>query len=412
MTLPPPPSGNPGPPPHYGGGDPFGPPQGGHSGYPGAQGGPPQHHAPQWQPPQQQQPPAWAPNPGAQPPGLPPKKRGNAWKWALGGVALLAVIGVTAAVSISVVKGNGGGGTTAQPITSGASQSPTASNSDIASANDTGPATIITEDPTCAAWTPINNTEAEVEKKADWANHDFTIPATEWTPELRAKYETVSKAMNATADQAVALAKKTPHRVMRELYEQSIAYTRAFTNSLDTYTAADNHLANVAVVTGVTILYVCNSITYKSAEARAPLVPNVSPPSELAPVGDPNDSKPFMTTSDADCSKWQSLYDKFGSDTKGWAGLDPAKSASDWNADEHAVVDAVIPVMKKYADDIESLSRGSKNPTIADFGVFSAQYWRAYVAALPSYTRTDSYLSQVAARPPGLIVEACLALGG
>jgi hypothetical protein len=324
------------------------------------------------------------------------------------------VIGVTAAVSISVVKGNGGGGggTTAQPLTSGASQSPTASNSDIASANDTGPATIITEDPTCAAWGPINNTESAVEAKADWGNHDYTIPAAEWTPELREKYETVSKAMSATADQAVALAKKTPHRLMRELYEQSIAYTRAFVDSLDTYTAADNHLANVAVVTGVTILYVCNAISYKSAEARAPFVPDIAAPSELAHVGDPNDPKRFMTSPAEECSRWQSLYDKFGSDTKGWAGLDPAKSASEWNADEHAVVDAVIPVMKKYADDVENLSRSSKNPTIADFGTFSAQYWRAYVAALSSYTRTDSYLSQVAARPPGFIVEACLALGG
>src|SRR5690349_13084382 len=99
MTLPPPPSGNPGPPRQFGGGDPFGPPQGGPAGYPGSPGGPPQHHAPQWQSPQQ--PPGWAPHPGVQPPGPPPKKRGNGWKWGLGAVALLAVIGVTAAVSIS-----------------------------------------------------------------------------------------------------------------------------------------------------------------------------------------------------------------------------------------------------------------------------------------------------------------------
>ncbi|WP_231376715.1 hypothetical protein [Mycobacterium sp. 141] len=327
-------------------------------------------------------------------------------------MALLAVIGVTAAISISVVKGNGDGGKTTQPLTSGASQSPTASNSDIASANDTGPATIITEDPTCAAWGPINNTESAVETKADWGNHDYTIPATEWTPELREKYEMVSKAMSATADQAVALAKKTPHRVMRELYEQSIAYTRAFANSLSSYTAADNHLANVAVVTGVTILYVCNAIIYKSAEARAPFVPDVAPPSNMAHLGDLDDPRRFMTSPDDECSKWQSLYNKFGSDTKAWGDLDPAKSASDWSADERAVADAVIPVMKKYADDLENLSRSSNNPTITDFGVFSAQYWRAYVAALPSYTRTDSYLAQVAARPPGFIVEACLALGG
>lgn len=415
MTLPPPPSGNPGPPPQYGGGDPFGPPpQAGHSGYPGTQGGPPQHHAPQWQPPQQQQPPAWAPNPGAQPPGLPPKKRGNAWKWALGGVALLAVIGVTAAVSISVVKGkDGGGGTTAQPpITSGASQSPTASNSDIASANDTGPATIITEDPTCAAWGPISNAESAAENKAAWGDHDYTIPAAEWTPELREKYEIVSKAMSASADQAVALAKKTPHRVMRELYEQYIAYAHAFAKSLTTYTAVDNYLANVAVHAGVAILYICEAITYKSATARAPLVSDPAPQAELSNVGDVQNPQRFMESRDSTCSKWQSLSDAFDSDTKAWGNLDPNHTAENWNADERAIVDAAVPVMKKYADDIESLGRSSSNPTIADFSVLAAQYWRAYVAALPTYGKADFYLAQVGKRLSQVVVQACGAFGG
>ena len=72
----PPPGGPPPPPP----GNPY-PPQG----YPG-----PQQPWPQQQP--------WAPGP-------PPKKRGNGWKWGLGALALLVVIGVTAAVTISVTRG-------------------------------------------------------------------------------------------------------------------------------------------------------------------------------------------------------------------------------------------------------------------------------------------------------------------
>lgn len=410
MTLPPPPSGNPGPPPQYGGGDPFGPPQGGSSGYPGSQGGPPQHHAAQWQPQHQQQPPAWAPNPGAQHPGPPPKKRGNAWKWALGGVALLAVIGVTAAVSISVVKGNGGG-TTAQPPTSGASQSPTASNSDIASANDTGPATIITEDPTCAAWIPISNAISAAQTKADWSDHDHKVSATDWTPELRATYEAVSRALTTAADQTVALVKKTPHRVMRELYEQFIAYSRAFVAKLDSYVAADNYLVDVAENSALVVLYTCQSIDNKSAAARAPFVPDAAPPTEVAKPGDPSDPKRFMPSPDSDCSNWQSLFDMFAADTKAWVGLDSNRASADWNADERGIVDGVIPVMKKYADDLENLGRGSSNPTIADLAVFSAQYWRAYVAALPTYTGADLYLDQVAGRSPAVIVFACRAFG-
>ena len=121
MTLPPPPGGNPPPPPP---GGPFQPPVGGPGPYPGP--------GPQ-QPPWPQQPQQWSAGP-------PPQKRGNGWKWALGAVALLAVIGVTAAITMSVTGDDGGNGAPTSP--------PSGNNSEIASANDTGPATIITEDPT------------------------------------------------------------------------------------------------------------------------------------------------------------------------------------------------------------------------------------------------------------------------
>ena len=45
-------------------------------------------------------------------------------------------------------------------------------------------------------------------------------------------YETVGKAMDNAADQTVSLVKATPHRVMRELYEQFIAYARAFDQAI------------------------------------------------------------------------------------------------------------------------------------------------------------------------------------
>ncbi len=42
--------------------------------------------------------------------------------------------------------------------------------------------------------------------------------------------------MRNAADQTVALAKLTPHRVMRELYQQFIAYARAYSDAIATYT--------------------------------------------------------------------------------------------------------------------------------------------------------------------------------
>ena len=267
MTLPPPPGGNPPPPPP---GDPFQPPVGGPGPYPGP--------GPQ-QPPWPQQP--WSAGP-------PPQKRGNGWKWALGAVALLAVIGVTAAVTMSVTGDNdGGNGSPTSP--------PSGNNSGIASANDTGPATIITEDPSCAAWTPINNTLAQMQKNG-WDKRDPAIPATNWTPEQRAQYEEVGRAMRNAADQAVPLVKLTPHRVVRELYEQFIAYARAYSDAIPTYTPVDNHLAGVAGATASALAYrvCCNYITVPLKLGPLWLLAP-APPSEFASPADPSNPQRFLT---------------------------------------------------------------------------------------------------------------------
>ena len=60
-------------------------------------------------------------------------------------------------------------------------------------------------------------------------------------------FREVGSAFDAAARQTVPLVRLTPHRVMRELYEQFIAYARAYADSLPTYTEADNHLASIAV---------------------------------------------------------------------------------------------------------------------------------------------------------------------
>lgn len=81
-----------------------------------------------------------------------PPKRSNKWKWVLGALALLVVIGVTVAVTVTVLgrgdKEADGSPPSAAPVKDNGGNK---SNSDIASANDTGPVAIITEDPTCAA---------------------------------------------------------------------------------------------------------------------------------------------------------------------------------------------------------------------------------------------------------------------
>lgn len=372
MTYPPPPGapppGNPGPP----------------QGYSGPYGPPPQ------QPPWPQQ---WSAGP-------PPKKGGKAWKWVLGGVALLAVIGVTVAVTVSVTSKNG----------EGDDPTPSGETFGLASANDTGPVNVITEDPSCAAWGPINQTFVDVQKRG-WNNRDPSVAASDWSSEQRAAYEQVAEAARRAADQTVALAKLTPHRIVRELYEQFIAYARAYSEAVPSYTQADDHLAGVTVTISTVLVYVCEAIAYGSAEARAPLVESPSSPTKFAPVSDPSDPQQFMKTVDPTCAEWEELLNKFNADTKAWQSVDTNTLASGWTPEHRMAAEAVIPVMSKFAADIQELGAKTSNPTLQDFSLFAAQYRRAFAQALPTYMPADMYLDSASYRTTSIIYEACKAAG-
>lgn len=354
-------------------------------------------------------PPGGPPYPPQQPPwprqqwsvGPPPKKRGNGWKWALGAVALLAVIGVTVAVTISVTKNDGSDDSNSSANTFG-----------LASADDKGPANVITEDPTCAAWTPINQKLANV-TKAGWNDRDPSIAATDWTPEQRTLHIEAGKAMREAADQTVQLAKTTPHRVIRGLYEQFIAYARAYDAAILTYKPADNHLAGVVTASAAALSNLCAAVSYGSAQARDPFLPTPQAPSVFPQLTDPGNPQPFLSAEDSQCEGWNRLLQQYDSNSAvgAWKGLDARIPAGSWNPTQQAVVDAVSSVMSRYADDLEDLGRASANPTFQDLAVLAAQYRRAYVSALPTYGPADSYLSRTSAMTASMVYEACEAAG-
>jgi hypothetical protein len=349
--------------------------------------------APQWGP---QQP--WGPPPG------PPPRGGGKGKWIFGGIALLAVIAVTVVVTVLVVGKDPGDG-----------ESPTPTNgndSDFASANDKGPVGIITEDPTCNSWSRVGTALNAAEDKVAWASRDRSIPASDWTPQQRTMYETVAKAMKEAADQTVGLVKLTPHRLMRELYEQFIAYARTFAGSIQTYTANDSHLAGVVDSVSTVPGDICGAVTYGPAGSQAPLIPVPKGPSVLSPIGDASNPPRFLTTSNPVCSDWLSAYGQFLSDTSVWRAMDPNIPAAQWNADQKAVVDAVGPVMEAFADKSEEFGRRSGNPTFEDFAVLSAQYRRGYVLTLPTYSPADDYLVSVSTYLATTLNAACSAVQG
>lgn len=376
MTMPPPP---PGSVPPNGAQPPYG-------GYPGPDG-----QSPVWQ----------------QPP-VQPSKRGNGWKWALGGVALVAVVGVTAAVTLSVVdKGGGSGSLTDSPsVTS----SNSAAHPDIASANDNGPVAVILEDPSCATQYPVISAYISRTKNG-WEKRDPQLPATEWTPEVRGMHEAAGQAFRDAADQLIPSAKLTPNRVMRELYEQFIAYGRAYADSIPTYTPINNNLAAAAARAADAIDRVCAAIGYGSAAARGPLVPALPAPSDVAPVGDPANAKKLLSAPNPVCQEWNSAMDQFSANSEAWNAISPDIPSVEWSPEQRKVNDEVVPVIRLLNTQLSALGRESGNPTLRDLANLAAQYLKAYLEALPTYTPADNYLAIAAIRTANVVQFACKASG-
>ena len=268
------------------------------------------------QQPPMQSPPSWGPQYQQQIAAPQPRKKSGVLKLALGGTALLAIIAITAVVTMSLGgrdKDNGGGSGPTNTAGSG-------SNSEFASANDTGPITIITDDPSCAAWLPITNTLSDTSRNG-WVQRDPSIPASSWSEEQRSQYEQVGQAMRAAADQTEPLTKLATHRVMRELYEQFIAYARAYADAIPTYTSPDDPLVRAASTATNVITRICQAISSGSAAARAPLIPDGTAPDRIGDPGNSAHPERFLTSTDSVCPDWQAASDQFLAEIATWLRL-------------------------------------------------------------------------------------------
>ncbi|MBS1693726.1 MAG: hypothetical protein JST91_16045 [Actinobacteria bacterium] len=319
-------------------------------------------------------------------------------------VALLLVIAISVGATLLFTRDGGGGNPpTASPPTSG----PT---SEIASADDTGPVAIITEDPTCDAWTPIVTTLSRNEANG-WDKRDPSIPRSSWSPEQRRQYREVGKAMTEAASQIEPLITATPHRVMRELYGQTIAYLRAYANSVASYTPIDDNLAVFTNTSAAAINSICSAKSSRAAAARAPLISAAAEPKHVATIENPTDPQRFLPSGNPACAGWISATDRFNSETADWQKLDPTSPSSDWTVEQRDINEAAAPIMLAFADQTELLGRESGNPIWADFADLSAQYRRALVASLPNYVPADNHLNNAAAHLVFVVKAACQASG-
>ncbi|WP_102145568.1 hypothetical protein [Mycobacterium hubeiense] len=294
---------------------------------------------------------------------------------------------------------------------SGRDEIPTATeDSEVASANDTGPANIITEDPTCDAWGGIARDYVSEVQSVNWADRDSQVPASDWTDQQRVMYETVGRAMTDAADLAVTLQKQTPHRVMRELYGQFMAYAEAFADAIPTYTFENaDSLANVPGGALSALSAICSAIDYKSAQ---PVALQLAAPASPAQVSPPSaEPKQFIDNSSRTvCEEWISSTDQYDKDTQAWLAIDANIPASEWTAEQKAVYNSAASIMTARADAIERMGRESNNAVIEDFAVIAAQYLRAYVLTIPKYTSNDNFLSDSARYLVGTVHWACKAV--
>lgn len=363
--------------------------------------GPPQPPYGQGQPPYASGP--WPPQQGWGPPPQPPKN--SSLKWLLIGVAVLLVIAISVGATLLFTR-DGGDGTTQT-----ANGNPPAAG-EIASANDTGPVSIITEDPTCISARPIFDT-LTAEQRLGWTDRDYKIPSTSWTAEQRDIYRKAGEAMLRAADGLAPLARATPHRVMRELYTQAIAYWHAYVQTFNNYEEIDNHLVLTASNAASALITLCTTIDYNVAAARAPLVDVVEEPSSQPLSIDPGKRDALFISASGNplCRDWIEATEEFDGPTKDWRNSDLSVPASQWTDAQRALVAGVSPLISAHADRVEALGRESENPVFEDIATLSAQYWRAVVEAFSSYSSADSYLSATASHADYMIFNACKAVG-
>ena len=350
---------------------------------------------------QQQPPPGWQQGNWPQQPGPPPPK-GNNLKWLLIGVAVLLIIGITVGLTLIATSTSGDGGTTAS-----SSKAP----SDFASANDTGPVQVITSEPTCNSFVGINNNLADIQANGWGAQRNTLGPVQEWTNEQREQVAAVATATRNAADQIAPLAKETPHRVVRELYQQFIAYGRAYADKVPNYLPDDNGLASANVNASSALVGICNAITYGSASRSVALDP-MAPPINHLDLTSAADSQRFIITGGPACTSFQQLSDKFNNDTADWQRLDSAVAAEQWTSEQRTIQLAALPFLSSWANDMERAGRESGNAVLEDFSATAAVYLRAYVAVGDKYDGTDSWLSYVSVKLNQVILGACRATTG
>lgn len=265
---------------------------------------------------------------------------------------------------------------------------------------------IITEDPTCERLLKMQNQVAA--QLADWNSRDPSVPASTWTQEQREMYEKAARVLQAESGQLTPLVRETPHRVVREIYEQIIAYDRAYAQAIPRYGPIDDNLATARNSLSAAQMNICTAITNFTAANRGPSVRVAASPATIAPLGDPASPPRFLTAPSKACPKLKALAHRQTLKLEQWfktASVDVP--ASQRGAADRILWDMAAEVFDRGADELEQIADSSGNPVMEDFLNLSAQYYRAYVAAIPTYLGFDNQLYEVGQKSRSAVLSAC-----
>ena len=280
-------------------------------------------------------------------------------------------------------------------------------NSGYASAADTGPVTLITNDPTCTQNTQIMQSLYDEETKG-WDQLRNT-PTTQWSPQDHTTFTNMATAYNNAATQFATLAKQTPHRIMRELYEQSIAAIHTYT---DPNTPNDNATINTAIYANKTRDDICATITHNTATTRQPLAPPMpAPTNPTPPPQNPTNPAGFMPQPDPTCTDLKNAMTDIDNQTQDWINLDANIPATDWTPEQHTINTNAATTFTTYANTLQQLTTATTNPTTADLLTLGALYRHTFANTIPTYTLDDLYLYKTSVSAPLVISYACDAAG-
>ncbi|ORW23577.1 hypothetical protein AWC19_10880 [Mycobacterium palustre] len=296
-----------------------------------------------------------------------------------------------------------------------------AATAQVASANDTGPVGIVTDEPTCSTWEPIGHTWLVTAPTELWdKTHPgqqipVEIPGSSWTPAQRAAMQATASATRLAATKTTALTRTTPHRVIRELYEQFIIYGRAFADAIENnYLPSHSSLGGTAESAFNALVSLCQTVDNGVAASRASLVTALDAPAHTAPPQDLAQPQRFLTTSDlGTCDEFRSINRKYADNpaVKDWDKSDHLAPANMWTPEQRALNDSVAPLMINLADDMQRTVARGNNPVMQDLGDLAAQYQRVFAKALPTHTIFDGELNGVAQYARWALKDACDTIG-